>query len=433
MNLPEPVRTLGPADWLALAARTAHVPMGMSSLRTGLMVDANEAFCRLFRYTRQELIGRSPTQLGLWPRPEQRRRLVEQVQQQGHVTRFEARYRTQDGEEGDLEISAHLAQHEGEPLLVAFLTDVTDRLEFVEGLRVAQTRLGVVLRASDVLVFHQDTQLRYTWVANPALGATESELIGRTDDEIMGAAAAAPLVAIKSRVLTSGRAERRDVWVANGDQLGCFDLVVEPERDSTGRVVGIVCAALDITARMTAAAHLAAGPASTILGLSALVSHEPLSTGQARRLKRIHREAARLTAPVSQQPPRQQLRQRHGGAGVVVAEHNPVVRELLQAVLEDAGLRVLPVATGVEAFHAGLVEPVALVLLDMELPQAGGVSAARALRAMVPRPLPLVAMLSPGLGEQASRLLDAELDDVLEKPVAADALCEKVLTWLDRR
>ena len=88
-----------------------------------------------------------------------------------------------------------------------------------------------------MLVFRQDAALRYTWVANPALGATEDELLGRSDDEILGPEAAAPLVAIKRGVLASGRPARRDVWVDNQGRSGCFDLVVEPERDAAGRVV----------------------------------------------------------------------------------------------------------------------------------------------------------------------------------------------------
>ena len=43
------------------------------------------------------------------------------------------------------------------------------------------------LRASSVLVFRQDRALRYTWVANPALGVSEADVLGRTDVEMLGA------------------------------------------------------------------------------------------------------------------------------------------------------------------------------------------------------------------------------------------------------
>ena len=118
---------------------------------------------------------------------------------------------------------------------------------------------------------------------------------------------------------------------------------------------------------------------------------------------------------------------------VLVAEHNPVLGELAQALLEDAGLRVALADNGVEAFSFALQLSPALLLLDMEMPQSGGVAAARAVRAMLPRTLPIVAMLSALPPPMAVHALDADLDDVLDKPVPAQRLYEKVLAWLDAR
>lgn len=417
-------------DWLATAAATAHVAVGVSNLASGICVEANEAFCRLFRLTRDQIVGHKVADLGLWADPRQRERLVRWLLRHRSVTRFEARYRNSQGETGDVEVSARIVEHDGEPYLISFLTEATDRREFVEGLRAAQSRLGVVLRASGTLVFHQDEALRYTWVANPALGSRESELIGRTDEEIMGAAAAAPLVAIKRRVLESGHAERRDVWVAHNDQLGCFDLVVEPECDAAGRVSGIVCAAQDITQRQLAPAAPAAGPLRAIQGMSSLLGHGPLSTREAERLQRIDDAAAQLAGPPSPVPAVDRLRRGHAGARVVVADQNPVVRELIAALLEEAGLHALRAATGVEAFSFTMQFAPALVLLDMEFPQNGSVAAVRALRTMAPAALPIVALLSGTSPASAAQALDADLDDVLDKPLAAARLYEKVLVWL---
>ncbi|MBU6260801.1 MAG: PAS domain S-box protein [Burkholderiales bacterium] len=424
----------GPTDWLATAAGSAHVAVGVSSLRSGEFVAVNDSFCRLFGFGRVEIIGRSSAALGLWPDARQRARLFELLRQRGSVTGFEARYRNRDGEVGDLEVSARIVERDGEPFLIGFLTEISDRRELIEGLRAAQSRLGVVLRASRMLVFRQDRGLRYTWVANPVLGAREDELIGRTDAEILGPAAAAPLVAIKRRVLESGAPERRDVWVANNGQLGCFDLVVEPERDAAGRVIGIVCAALDITQRMCEHQSALSAPSNSIRGLAALIGREPLTARQAQRLNRIEVEAGRLGTAASAPPAIERLQARHAGTRVVVAEHEPVMRELVCALLERAGLAVTPARTGVEALSYTLQLAPALLLLDLELPQRGGVAAARALRGAALRQLPIVAMLSANAvaaAADAGTELDADLDDLLDKPVAADRLYAKVLAWLE--
>ena len=191
----------GQTDWLAMASLTTNVAVAVSSFTSGVFVEANESFCRLFQRTRDEIVGHTAAELGMWPDAEQRQRLMEIVLRQGSISKFEARYRNRLGETGDVEVSARVVVRAGETFLVGFLTEVTDQREFIESLRATQARLDVVLRSWNVLVFRQDRELRITWLANPALGATEDELIGRTDEDIMGIEAAAPLVAIKRRVL----------------------------------------------------------------------------------------------------------------------------------------------------------------------------------------------------------------------------------------
>jgi CheY-like chemotaxis protein len=124
------------------------------------------------------------------------------------------------------------------------------------------------------------------------------------------------------------------------------------------------------------------------------------------------------------------LRRLHAGTPVLVAAENPVLREHLRALLESAGLRVAAAATGVEAFSLAMQLNPALVLLDVELPQRGGVAAARAIQAMAPSRPPIIAMMSGCPGLSADQALDAELADVIPKPIPAGLLYNKVLAWL---
>lgn len=133
------------------------------------------------------------------------------------------------------------------------LTDISARA--LRALQANETRLGTALKLSDLLIFHQDRQLRYTWIANPALGVSPQDLLGRRDEEILGKAGARPLTAIKRRVLRTGQGERHELWLSLGDATGCFDLIVEPERTPDGRIAGVVCAAADITRRKQAEAE----------------------------------------------------------------------------------------------------------------------------------------------------------------------------------
>ncbi|MBL9138134.1 MAG: PAS domain S-box protein [Verrucomicrobiales bacterium] len=121
---------------------------------------------------------------------------------------------------------------------------------------VIEHRFRVALAAAPIVVFNQDRELRYTWIANPALGLNEEEALGRTDEEILGMEAAQPLMAIKRRVLEFKKGERHELTVSRAGRSGWFDLMVEPLRDAAGQVVGITCAAVDITKRKMAEAAL---------------------------------------------------------------------------------------------------------------------------------------------------------------------------------
>jgi len=135
------------------------------------------------------------------------------------------------------------------PRMMGVCRDVTLRRQREMELALQSERLRVALSAERRVVFHQDRDLRFTWVANPTLGATEADIVGRTDAEVLGERNAREVVAIKRRVMRTGRGIRQEVRVRRGEHEGWFDLVVEPSRDADGRVNGVVCGATDITER----------------------------------------------------------------------------------------------------------------------------------------------------------------------------------------
>lgn len=141
--------------------------------------------------------------------------------------------------------------------IVGVDSNVTERRRTEHALAEKNAYLEAILRSKDVAVFHQDRQLRYTAVLNPALGARLADTIGRTDDEVLGASAAA-VKAPKRRVLRTGRGEHLEVQLSRAGHGGWFDLIIEPARDAGGRVVGVVCAAINITERKNAERNLEA-------------------------------------------------------------------------------------------------------------------------------------------------------------------------------
>jgi len=123
-------------------------------------------------------------------------------------------------------------------------------------LRARFARYETALRGSQVTVYTQDGDLRYTSISNPMLGRSIEEILGHTDLEILPSDSSAAIIATKREVLRSGEAKRTEVPLEDVPGIRWHDLHIEPLRNEAGDVVGLTCASVDVTERKEGEAHL---------------------------------------------------------------------------------------------------------------------------------------------------------------------------------
>jgi PAS domain S-box-containing protein len=126
----------------------------------------------------------------------------------------------------------------------------------------------------------------------------------------------------------------------------------------------------------------------------------------------------------------QLLRARLGGKRVLLAEDNPINREVAFELLSSVGLSVELAENGQEAVDLALAGPFDLVLMDMQMPELDGLDAARRLRSAGLTRLPIVAMTANAFGEDRAACLAAGMNDHLAKPVDPERLYATLLRWL---
>jgi len=126
-------------------------------------------------------------------------------------------------------------------------TEARARAAMARMLRDSEERFRLALRHSRVSLFSQDRELRYVWVYNPQVGIPIERFIGCRHADLFRPDDAAVLDAVKRPVLESGAGTRQEVRVTVGGRTTVLDLVIEPLRDDTGAVAGIICASIDIT------------------------------------------------------------------------------------------------------------------------------------------------------------------------------------------
>lgn len=123
-------------------------------------------------------------------------------------------------------------------------------------LRARFARYETALRGSQVTVFTQDRDLRYTSISNPMLGRSIEDILGRTDAEILRGDSGAAIIAAKRQVLANGEARRAEIPLDDAPGIRWHDLHIEPLRNEAGEVVGLTCASVDVTERKEGEAHL---------------------------------------------------------------------------------------------------------------------------------------------------------------------------------
>ena len=133
--------------------------------------------------------------------------------------------------------------------LVFSLNDVSERVRADESAQLNENRLRLALRNINMAVFHQDRDLRYTWMYQPQLGYQPEQVIGQTDAELLPPDAARRVTELKKRVLQTGETVLAEVAVADKDPNRLYELLAEPMRDAAGTVVGLMGVTLDITDR----------------------------------------------------------------------------------------------------------------------------------------------------------------------------------------
>jgi PAS domain S-box-containing protein len=158
--------------------RNSPAAIGLVRLSDGVLVDINEAYERLFGWTREEVLGRSTPDLRIWVDAEERSRFRERLLSAGRVVDFESRARRKSGEIFDSLMSSEILEHAGERLALVIVVDVSSRKRELE----SRALLGAVVESSSDAIVVSDADMRIvSWSggAERMFGWSPAEAVGR--------------------------------------------------------------------------------------------------------------------------------------------------------------------------------------------------------------------------------------------------------------
>jgi phosphate regulon transcriptional regulator PhoB len=121
------------------------------------------------------------------------------------------------------------------------------------------------------------------------------------------------------------------------------------------------------------------------------------------------------------------------GGRVLIVEDEPDIRDLLAFHLEREGYHVTRSRSGADALRQVRARPPDLILLDLMLPELGGLDVCRRLR-QDPRTASVPIVMLTARGEEVDRILGLELgaDDYIVKPFSPKEVVARVRAVLRR-
>jgi two-component system chemotaxis response regulator CheY len=119
---------------------------------------------------------------------------------------------------------------------------------------------------------------------------------------------------------------------------------------------------------------------------------------------------------------------------VLVVDDSKVMREMIIACLRgEAGMAFTQAASGLEAIEQLSLKNFALVVLDLNMPDIGGVEVVEFIRGQEQlRALPILIVTTRGDEHSKRRVLDAGASSFMTKPFTPEGLTSQVRSLLAR-
>jgi PAS domain S-box-containing protein len=124
----------------------------LTRLSDNITIDANDSYINASGFSREELIGHTATELGVWMTPDDESRIHQQLKEQGRLYNEEFQFRKKSGEIQTKLLSVEPIEIGGEECIISILTDITERKRMEDELRSNEERFRLIADNSADLI-----------------------------------------------------------------------------------------------------------------------------------------------------------------------------------------------------------------------------------------------------------------------------------------
>ena len=183
----------------------------------GEIYDINDAWVKMMGYSREEAIGNSAYELGLWADAEDRAKFVALLEKNRIVDNYETQYRTRSGELRDVHVSGEWVDVRGEPRMLNISHDVTERKATERRLLEDRDMLQEMVKEATADLEAKAEELETALNKQKELNELQRQFVSMASHEFR-----TPLAIIDA---TAQRLKKRADQMSSGDALNRIDKI----------------------------------------------------------------------------------------------------------------------------------------------------------------------------------------------------------------
>jgi PAS domain S-box-containing protein len=167
--------------------RMSPASVSVASLEDGTIYDVSDRFCQQSGFSREEIIGKTSLELGLWSDPHQdRQKFREILFRDGLCRNMEVKHRDRSGAIRTCLDSGALITIGNERYVLALVLDITARKQAEKALKESEEKYRFITEKMTDIVWIMDLDLRTTYVTpsiKTVLGFTQEERLQQSVEE----------------------------------------------------------------------------------------------------------------------------------------------------------------------------------------------------------------------------------------------------------
>jgi PAS domain S-box-containing protein len=237
-----------------IAYMTSPDAININRLSDGMYISVNEGFTNILGYTEKDTLGRTSLEMNIWVNPEDRVKMVRDLESYGNIKDFEADFFSKEGNTVHGLLSASLIDLDGTPHILTVVRDITVRKQAEEALAKEQFLINALMNSLTDHVYFKDLDSKF--IRNNRSHALSfgfdnpEQLIGKSDFDFFSEMAAQQAFNDEQTIIKSGQPIIKEEKLTRKDQSDAwFSVIKMPLRDNKGNIIGTFGISRDVTAR----------------------------------------------------------------------------------------------------------------------------------------------------------------------------------------